>query len=76
MVPLPEPRRIYDINGQELYLDMCKKMQVVPVRRFYRSLVEKEINLKASEEQKCRGSPVGCIIVFIVFQTFSDVGRA
>ncbi|KAI8428682.1 hypothetical protein MSG28_007403 [Choristoneura fumiferana] len=31
----------------ELYLDTCKKMRIVPVRRFHRSLVEKEINLKA-----------------------------
>ncbi|KAI8428691.1 hypothetical protein MSG28_007403 [Choristoneura fumiferana] len=32
---------------KELYLDTCKKMRIVPVRRFHRSLVEKEINLKA-----------------------------
>ncbi|XP_073951277.1 uncharacterized protein isoform X2 [Choristoneura fumiferana] len=42
----PEPRHIYATDGQELYLDTCKKMRIVPVRRFHRSLVEKEINLK------------------------------
>ncbi|XP_037298999.1 uncharacterized protein LOC119190696 [Manduca sexta] len=42
----PEPQKIYDYDGQELYLDLCDQMNVVPVREFYRGLLKEAIDLK------------------------------
>ncbi|CAH2991980.1 unnamed protein product [Chilo suppressalis] len=42
----PEKRKIYPRDGQELYLDLCKEMNIVPVRIFYRGLLERNIDLK------------------------------
>ncbi|KAJ8732506.1 hypothetical protein PYW07_015105 [Mythimna separata] len=42
----PEPKKKYDDDGQELYLDLCKKMNLIPIRIFHRALLEEEINLK------------------------------
>ncbi|KAG6463410.1 leucine-rich repeat-containing protein 74A isoform X2 [Manduca sexta] len=42
----PEPLKIYDYDGQELYLDLCDQMNVCPVRDFYRGLVKEAIDLK------------------------------
>ncbi|PZC83888.1 hypothetical protein B5X24_HaOG206637 [Helicoverpa armigera] len=42
----PEGKKIYADDGQELYLDLCKEMDVIPVRMFHRQLKTKSINLK------------------------------
>ncbi|KAL0840655.1 hypothetical protein ABMA28_015851 [Loxostege sticticalis] len=41
-----EISKVYDTNGQELYLDLCEEMHVIPVRMFYRGLLKDVINLK------------------------------
>ncbi|CAH0727984.1 unnamed protein product, partial [Brenthis ino] len=42
----PEPRKIYSLDGQELYLDLCEEMKVSPVRSFLRGLLGEVIDLK------------------------------
>nr|XP_032511383.1 leucine-rich repeat-containing protein 74B-like [Danaus plexippus plexippus] len=42
----PEPRKVYPLDGQELYLDLCEEMKVMPVRSFVRGLLEETIDLR------------------------------
>ncbi|CAG4936859.1 unnamed protein product [Colias eurytheme] len=42
----PEEQKYYPTDGQELYLDECEKMKVIPVRPFWRGLLERSIDLK------------------------------
>ncbi|CAG9560184.1 unnamed protein product [Danaus chrysippus] len=42
----PEPRKIYSMDGQELYLDLCEEMKIMPVRSFVRGLLEETIDLR------------------------------
>lgn len=42
----PKPVGTYADDGQELYLAVCKIMHICPIRIFYRSLLDKTIDLK------------------------------
>ncbi|XP_028026476.1 leucine-rich repeat-containing protein 74B-like [Bombyx mandarina] len=42
----PEPQILLNLNGQDLYLDLCEKMGLIPVRGFHKALVEDVINLQ------------------------------
>ncbi|CAH2107660.1 unnamed protein product [Euphydryas editha] len=42
----PEPIKMYSLDGQELYLDLCEEMKVIPVRSFLRGLLGEVIDLK------------------------------
>ncbi|XP_038210465.1 leucine-rich repeat-containing protein 74B-like [Zerene cesonia] len=42
----PEEHKQYLTDGQELYLDECEKMKVIPVRPFWRGLLQRTIDLK------------------------------
>lgn len=42
----PEPKKIYPLDGMELYLDLCDEVKLVPVRPFYQGLLSDVIDLK------------------------------
>ncbi|KAJ8732269.1 hypothetical protein PYW08_014999 [Mythimna loreyi] len=42
----PEPLKIYNDDGQDLYLDLCKQMNIIPIRIFHRGLLTEEIDLR------------------------------
>ncbi|XP_028158113.1 leucine-rich repeat-containing protein 74B-like [Ostrinia furnacalis] len=42
----PIPQVIYPDDGQELYTDICKEMNICPIRSFRRQLLENKIDLK------------------------------
>ena len=48
IITIAEPRKIYSLDGQELYLDLCEEMKVSPVRSFLRGLLAEAIDLKVS----------------------------
>ncbi|XP_063821188.1 leucine-rich repeat-containing protein 74B-like [Ostrinia nubilalis] len=41
-----EKKKVYNTNGQELYLDLCEEMHIIPIRGFHRGLLEDAINLR------------------------------
>lgn len=47
-IAFPEKRKVYDTNGQDLYLDLCDEMKLVPVRIFHRGLLLQIIDLRVS----------------------------
>ncbi|CAF4755434.1 unnamed protein product [Pieris macdunnoughi] len=42
----PEKRKTYPLDGQELYLNVCEEMKLIPVRYFHRGLLQHTIDLK------------------------------
>ncbi|XP_045487719.1 leucine-rich repeat-containing protein 74A-like [Pieris rapae] len=42
----PEKRKSYPLDGQELYLQVCEEMKLIPVRYFHRGLLQHTIDLK------------------------------
>ncbi|XP_028158114.1 leucine-rich repeat-containing protein 74B-like [Ostrinia furnacalis] len=42
----PIPKIIYPDDGQELYMDTCKEMNLCPIRSFCRQLLEEKVDLK------------------------------
>ncbi|XP_047527225.1 leucine-rich repeat-containing protein 74B-like [Vanessa atalanta] len=42
----PEEIKHFPLDGQELYLDLCEEMKVIPVRSFLRGLLGEVIDLK------------------------------
>lgn len=43
---MPEPKIIYPHDGQDLYMALCKEMNICPIKIFHKGLLDETINLR------------------------------